>query len=85
MVKTGALGHGARAGAAVAGQIPGEGQRGTVGQRRLRHEGGATDRFEGKQGQQIHRTGRCMVVCIGRVGAPMRGVAWWPLAWMVGQ
>jgi hypothetical protein len=32
-----------KTGAAAADRIPGEGRRGTVGQRRLGHEGGATD------------------------------------------
>jgi hypothetical protein len=41
----------------AAGWIPGEGRCGTVGQRRLGHEGGAADRFEGKQGRETHLTG----------------------------
>jgi hypothetical protein len=68
----GALSHGARAGAAVASRILGEGQRGTVGQRRLGHEGGAVDRFEGKRGQETHRTGFSTAVGIGPCGSSAR-------------
>jgi hypothetical protein len=42
-MKTGVLGQGARAGAATADRIPGEGRRRTVGQRRLGNDGGAAD------------------------------------------
>jgi hypothetical protein len=82
-VKTGALGHGTRAGAAAVGRIPGEGRRGAVGQWCLGHEGGAADRFEGKWGQETHRTGCCTAVRIGRVGAPMWGATRGLLTWMV--
>jgi hypothetical protein len=42
-------------------------------------------RFEGKQGQETHRTGRSTTVCVDRVGALMRGAARWPSVRMVGQ
>jgi hypothetical protein len=82
--KTGSTRPWHRAGAAVAGRIPGKGRCGTVGQRRLGHGGGAADQFEGKRVQETHRTGHSMAVHVGRVGALMRGATWWPLAWMVG-
>jgi hypothetical protein len=59
-------------GAAVAGQISGEGRRGMVGQRHLGHEGGAADRFEGKRGQETHRTGFSTAAGIDRCGSSVR-------------
>jgi hypothetical protein len=70
MVKIGSLSHGTRAGAT--GRIPSEGWHGTVGQRRLGHEGGAVNRFEGKQEQETHRTGFSTAVGIGRCGSSVR-------------
>jgi hypothetical protein len=61
------------AGAAATGRIPGEGRRGTVGQRRLGHEGGAADRYEGKRGQETHRMSRSMVAELGRWRMTVRG------------
>jgi hypothetical protein len=55
-VITGALGHGAR------GQ----------GRRRLGHEGGGADRFEGKRGQETHRTGFSTAAGIDRCGSSVR-------------
>jgi hypothetical protein len=57
----------------MAGRIPGEGQHGTVGQRRPGHEGGAADRFEGKQGQETHRHGPPMVARLGQRRTPVLG------------
>jgi hypothetical protein len=50
----------------AAGRILGEGWHGTVGQRRLGHEGGAVDRFEGKPGQETHRPGPPMAAHLGQ-------------------
>jgi hypothetical protein len=62
-MKTGALGHGARAGVATAGPIPSEGQCGMVGEMAEMHTGGTGVRFWAVEGGETYR-GTCSMAAV---------------------